>query len=84
MGIVSQVVHLQCFQIRMSGTAIGTGVDWIVHWRTHDRVIGTSFVTGQGRQRQRVPKGRGICGGSNSTQIVRHDTWKSSRQTKGG
>lgn len=46
MGIVSQVVGLQSLQIGMSRTAVGTGVDWIVHWRTHDGVIGTPFVTG--------------------------------------
>lgn len=82
-GIVSQVVGLQSLQIGMSRTTVGAGIDWIVDRRTHDGVVGTPFVTGQGRQRQGVPEGRGVRWGSNRAQVVRHDAWESARQPEG-
>ncbi len=84
MGIMSQIVDFQGLQIWVSCATVCTCVDGIVDWRSHYGVIGSSFLTGQGWQGQRVPQGRGVRWGSNRTQIVRHDPWETAWQSKGG
>lgn len=84
MGIVGQIVDFQGLQVWVSCPTVRTCIDGIVDWRAHYGVIGTSFVTGQGWQGKRVTQSWGVRWGSNRTQIVRHDSWETSRQAEGG
>lgn len=82
MGIMGQIVDFQGLQIWVSCATISTRVDGVVDWRAHYGVIGTSFLTRQGWQGQRIPQGGGVCWGSNCTQIVRHDAGETAWQSK--